>query len=117
MIQVMINKKRKARQEHKCSYCNGTINKGEKYHFSRLKYDDKTLVVDEAPHKLKATLAEMAEIFGNDRKISLCRELTKINEETKNGSREHCKFFGEVLCQAFRCDLSKGEYDQGTNEC
>jgi 16S rRNA (cytidine1402-2'-O)-methyltransferase len=48
-----------------------------------VRYDDRTLVFYEAPHKLKATLTDMAEIFGVDRKISLCRELTKINEETK----------------------------------
>ena len=47
-----------------------------------VKYDDRTLVFYEAPHKLKATLADMAEVFGADRKISLCRELTKLNEET-----------------------------------
>lgn len=47
-----------------------------------VRYDDRTLVFYEAPHKLKATLTDMAEIFGVDRKISLCRELTKINEET-----------------------------------
>ena len=51
-----------------------------------VRYDDRTLVFYEAPHKLKATLADMAEIFGNDRKISLCRELTKINEETKRAT-------------------------------
>ena len=47
-----------------------------------VRYDDRTLVFYEAPHKLRATLADMAEILGVDRKISLCRELTKINEET-----------------------------------
>lgn len=47
-----------------------------------VKYDDRTLVFYEAPHKLKATLSDMAEIFDGDRKISLCRELTKLNEET-----------------------------------
>ena len=45
-------------------------------------YDDRTLVFYEAPHKLRATLADMAECFGEERKISLCRELTKLNEET-----------------------------------
>lgn len=43
--------------------------------------DDRTLIFYEAPHKLRATLDDMAEIFGGDRKISLCRELTKLNEE------------------------------------
>lgn len=47
-----------------------------------VKYDDRTLVFYEAPHKLKATLADMADAFGGDRRISLCRELTKLNEET-----------------------------------
>lgn len=41
----------------------------------------RTVVYHEAPHKLKATLSDMEKIFGGDRKISLCRELTKLNEE------------------------------------
>ena len=45
--------------------------------------DDRTLIFYEAPHKLRATLDDMAEIFGGDRKISLCRELTKLNEEAR----------------------------------
>ncbi|MBR4032183.1 MAG: 16S rRNA (cytidine(1402)-2'-O)-methyltransferase [Clostridia bacterium] len=47
----------------------------------KLKGDDRTLIFHEAPHKLKATLADMSELFGNDRRISLCRELTKLNED------------------------------------
>ena len=43
--------------------------------------DDRTTIFHEAPHKLKATLADMCEIFGSNRKISLCRELTKLNED------------------------------------
>lgn len=39
------------------------------------------MVFYEAPHKLKATLADMAEFFGGERRISLCRELTKLHEE------------------------------------
>ena len=46
-----------------------------------LKCDDRTLILHEAPHKLKATLADMSEILGSDRRISLCRELTKLNED------------------------------------
>ena len=59
-------------------------NKGErKRQLERVKNEDRTLIFYEAPHKLKATLSDMAEILGNDRKISLCRELTKINEEIR----------------------------------
>lgn len=44
-------------------------------------HDTHTLIFYEAPHKLLATLKDMAEIFGEDRRISLSRELTKLNEE------------------------------------
>lgn len=46
-----------------------------------LKSEPRTLIIYEAPHKLKSTLSDMAEIFGEERRISLCRELTKINED------------------------------------
>ena len=39
------------------------------------------MIFYEAPHKLVTTLEDMAEVFGNDRPISLCRELTKLHEE------------------------------------
>lgn len=47
----------------------------------KLKHDTRTTIFHEAPHKLKATLADMCEIFGEKRRISLCRELTKLNED------------------------------------
>ena len=43
--------------------------------------EKRTLVFYEAPHKLRSTLSDMLEILGN-RKMTVCRELTKINEET-----------------------------------
>lgn len=46
-----------------------------------LKNDTRTTIFHEAPHKLKATLADMCAIFGEERRISLCRELTKLNED------------------------------------
>lgn len=45
-----------------------------------LKAERRTMIFYEAPHKLKQTLSDMLSVLG-DRKISLCRELTKINEE------------------------------------
>ena len=57
--------------------------KGErKKRLEGVKSETRTMIFYEAPHKLKATLADMAQIFGDSRKISLCRELTKLNEET-----------------------------------
>ncbi|MDE5861631.1 MAG: 16S rRNA (cytidine(1402)-2'-O)-methyltransferase [Ruminococcus sp.] len=46
-----------------------------------LKDETGLIVFYEAPHKLRNTLSGLAEFFGTDRKISLCRELTKIHEE------------------------------------
>lgn len=48
----------------------------------RLEYEYRTMIFYEAPHKLLKTLEDMRDIFGADRKISLSRELTKLNEET-----------------------------------
>ena len=47
----------------------------------KLKCEERTMVFHEAPHKLRDTLADMAEILG-DRPAALCRELTKLHEET-----------------------------------
>ena len=48
-----------------------------------LKFEERTMIFYEAPHKLKNTLRDIAACFGDDRKISLCREITKLNEEIK----------------------------------
>ena len=47
----------------------------------RLASEDRTMIFHEAPHKLKNTLDDLASAFGDDRRLSLCRELTKLNEE------------------------------------
>lgn len=46
-----------------------------------LRNETALMVFYEAPHKLKATLADLAGNFGDDRKIAICRELTKVHEE------------------------------------
>lgn len=50
---------------------------------SALKGEERTMIFYEAPHKLRATLDDMLEIFGAERRIALCRELTKLNEDTE----------------------------------
>ena len=81
-----------------------SANKGErKKQLDRVKNDDRTLIFYEAPHKLKATLADMAETFGHERKISLCRELTKLNEEIKRTS------LGEAI-KFYSTNEPRGEY-------
>ena len=46
-----------------------------------LKREDRTMIFYEAPHKLIATLDALSETFGADRKIAMCREITKLNED------------------------------------
>ena len=58
-----------------------SVNKRHRYeHLESVKNDTHTLIFYEAPHKLTYTLKDMLDILG-DRKIALCRELTKLHEE------------------------------------
>lgn len=74
--------------------------KEKKEKLEELKYETKTLIFYEAPHKLKGTLEALYEILG-DRKIVLAKELTKIHEEFIRGS------LSEIL---EKIDLIKGEF-------
>ena len=58
-----------------------TAKKSRREHLDSLKTETRTMIFYEAPHKLLSTLEDMAETFGGDRPISLCRELTKLHEE------------------------------------
>ena len=58
-----------------------TAKKSRKEHLASLVGETRTMIFYEAPHKLLSTLEDLAETFGSDRKISLCRELTKLHEE------------------------------------
>ena len=58
-----------------------TAKKSRRDHLESLIGENRTMVFYEAPHKLLVTLKDMAEVFGEDRPISLCRELTKLHEE------------------------------------
>ena len=58
-----------------------TAKKSRKEHLEALVNEQRTMVFYEAPHKLLVTLESMAEVFGADRPVSLCRELTKLHEE------------------------------------
>ena len=58
-----------------------TSKKSRREHLESLTGETRTMVFYEAPHKLVSTLEDMAEAFGQDRPISLCRELTKLHEE------------------------------------
>ena len=57
--------------------------KNRRAHLAELAGERRTMIFYEAPHKLRATLEDLAEAFGPDRRISLCRELTKLHEEVR----------------------------------
>jgi len=60
------------------------VKKDRKNKLEEIKYDTRTLVFYEAPHKLKNTLSDMLEILG-EREVVLAREITKMHEEFIRG--------------------------------
>ena len=54
--------------------------------FDALKFESRTIVFFEAPHRLVETLEVANKILGSDRKAALCREMTKTYEETVRGT-------------------------------
>ena len=58
-----------------------TNKKSRQAHLDGLRGETRTMIFYEAPHKLTATLADLSAVFGAERRISLCRELTKLHEE------------------------------------
>ena len=70
--------------------------KQRKERLKELSTETRTFILHEAPHKLRTTLADLLEILGADRKIALCRELTKLNEEiTRTTLGEACRIYEE----------------------
>ena len=58
-----------------------TAGKNRTEHLESLRNEKRTMVIYEAPHKLMVTLTDLKGVFGGDRELSLCREITKIHEE------------------------------------
>ena len=48
--------------------------------------EERTTVLYEAPHRLRSTMEDLRDALGADRRVALCRELTKLHEETWRGS-------------------------------
>lgn len=72
-------------------------------HLDSLRTEQRTMIFYEAPHKLTATLTDLAQVFGETRCISLCRELTKLHEEVLRMT------LGEAV-QYYRTKEPRGEY-------
>ena len=57
--------------------------KNRKAHLESLRTEERTMIFYEAPHKLTSTLEDMCAVFGEERPVSLCRELSKLHEEIR----------------------------------
>ena len=57
--------------------------KNRRAHLDSLRQEKRTMIFYEAPHKLTATLEDLKEYFGGERRLTLCRELTKLHEEVR----------------------------------
>ena len=77
--------------------------KNRRAHLESLRGEERTMIFYEAPHKLAATLTDLAQVFGAERPVSLCRELTKLHEQvwrtTLGQAAEH-----------YRSNSPKGEF-------
>lgn len=70
--------------------------KGRASRLSALKDEERTMVFYESPHRIVRALREMAEVFGAERRCSVCREISKIHEESTRGTlAEVGAHFGE----------------------
>lgn len=62
------------------------IKKGRQTRLKLLAEEERTIVLYESPHKLNKTLEQICLLFGEERQISISRELTKLYEETRRGT-------------------------------
>lgn len=60
--------------------------KGRMTRLNVLKEETRTMIFYESPYRLLKTLTQFAEIFGADRPVSVCREISKIHEESVRGT-------------------------------
>jgi len=62
------------------------LKKGRQTLLSRLEHEERTIILYESPHRLVKTLTELGRVFGAEREAAVCRELTKMFEETRKGT-------------------------------
>ena len=70
--------------------------KNRRAHLESLRGEPRTMIFYEAPHKLPATLKDLRDTFGPDRRITLCRELTKLHEEIRRTTLQEAAAWYEI---------------------
>lgn len=79
------------------------VKKGRATRLAELAVEPRTLVFYESPHRLVKTLMQFTEVFGGERQVSACREISKIHEESVRGTLD------EVLAH-FQTVEPRGEF-------
>lgn len=77
--------------------------KGRQTRLEELSHETRTMIIYESPRRIVKTIEQLATFFGEDRKMSACREISKIHEESVRGT------IAEVLAH-FRENEPKGEF-------
>ena len=86
-----------------CALVTALAASGRRAHLDALREEERTMIFDEAPPQLQATLKDLCQTFGPDRPVSLCRELTKLHEEIRRTT------LGEAE-EYYRENPPKGEF-------
>lgn len=76
--------------------------KGRQTRMKALAEEERTMIFYESPHRLVKALEQMIEYFGADRQVSVCREISKVHEESYRGTLQ------EVVAH-FREQAPRGE--------
>ena len=79
------------------------VKKGRQTRLKELALEERTMIFYESPHRLLKSLEEFITFFGEDREVSVSRELTKMYEETKRGTLTEVKNY-------FETNTLKGEF-------
>lgn len=92
--------------------------KNRRAHLDALREEERTMIFYEAPHKLVATLRDLADTFGREREISLCRELTKLHEEIRRTTLgEAADWYGEETPRGEFVLVVRGAQPEEEGEC
>jgi 16S rRNA (cytidine1402-2'-O)-methyltransferase len=97
--------------------------KGRQTKLESLKGEERTMIFYESPYRLVKTLQQFAETYGGDRQVSVCREISKVHEESVRGTLDeviaHFKEKepkGEIVIILAGCDeKSKTLKSESTN--
>ena len=70
--------------------------KGRNARLEQLKFQERTFILYESPHRIAKTLQQLVQVLGGERKACLCREISKIYAENKRGTlQELADFYGQ----------------------